>query len=215
MSVVSIAAAHLATEVGLAAREAGDLFIGKAREKAMLCPSAFVNDYYFCCVDRDFGPFFIKLCSYFPYNGKVCLNGHEYVKRQLEKRGVAYEALDNGILSCEDPKRLQRICDGLALRRATVSFASGYDVCRTPSAERTNSPATCEAGAELDDGGDEASLAVAPVDVGDELSVALDDAGRWHRVCRAFSSRAAPMLSSEIAWLVPLPSLGTAPGRSP
>src|SRR5215468_9686171 len=25
--------------------------------------------------DEDFGPFFIKFCSYFPYNAKLCLNG--------------------------------------------------------------------------------------------------------------------------------------------
>jgi hypothetical protein len=110
----------------------GVLFIGKAQEKAaairtrrrrnprtgasypdLYKTTALVNQYYFYCVDRDFGPFFIKLSSYFPYNGKVCINGHEYVKRQLERRGIAYEALDNGILSCEDRKALQRICDGL------------------------------------------------------------------------------------------------------
>jgi hypothetical protein len=26
---------------------------------------------------------------------------------------IAFEALDNGILSCKDPEALQRICDGL------------------------------------------------------------------------------------------------------
>jgi hypothetical protein len=70
-----------------------------------------VNHYYFYCVDDDFGPFFLKLCSYFPYNGRLCINGHEYVKRQLDKRGIAYEALDNGIAWCEDPEALQVICD--------------------------------------------------------------------------------------------------------
>ena len=63
-----------------------------------------VNHYYFYCVDEDFGPFFLKLCSYFPYNAKLCINGHEYLKRQLAKRGVAFEALDNGIKSCANPK---------------------------------------------------------------------------------------------------------------
>jgi hypothetical protein len=75
--------------------------------------SAMVNHYYFYCVDGDFGPFFLKFCSYFPYNAKLCINGNEYAKCQLRKRGIAFEALDNGILSCEDPKALQRICDGL------------------------------------------------------------------------------------------------------
>ena len=114
--------------------EEGVLFLGKAQEKAMVVrtetrrdqigtypwlirSTAMVNHYYFYCVDRDFGPFFIKFCSYFPYNGKVCLNGHEYVKRQLVKRGIRFEALDNGILSCSDPGRLQQICDSLTPKK--------------------------------------------------------------------------------------------------
>ena len=75
--------------------------------------SAMVNHYYFYCVDDDFGPFFLKFCSYFPYNAKLCINGNEYAKCQLRKRGIDFEALDNGVLSCADPKALQRICDGL------------------------------------------------------------------------------------------------------
>jgi hypothetical protein len=58
-----------------------------------------VNHYYIYAVDRDFGPFFLKFCTYFPFNAKLCLNGHEYAKRQLARRGIAFEALDNGILS--------------------------------------------------------------------------------------------------------------------
>jgi hypothetical protein len=37
--------------------------------------TAMVNHYYLYCVDEDFGPFFIKFCSYFPYGGRLCLNG--------------------------------------------------------------------------------------------------------------------------------------------
>jgi len=76
--------------------------------------SAMVNNYYIYAVDRDFGPFFLKFCSYFPFNAKLCLNGHEYAKRQLAQEGIAFEALDNGILSCAEPERLQKICDGLS-----------------------------------------------------------------------------------------------------
>jgi len=73
-----------------------------------------VNHFYFYGLDEDFGPFFLKLCTYFPYNAKLCLNVHEYVKRQLAKEGIAYEALDNGIRSCANPQRVQQICDDLS-----------------------------------------------------------------------------------------------------
>ena len=39
----------------------------------------------------------------------VCLTGHEYVKRQLARVGVAFEALDNGLLCCADPRRAQQL----------------------------------------------------------------------------------------------------------
>jgi hypothetical protein len=122
-----------ATYLAQFTQQEGVLFIGKAQEKAAVCrtekrrhpqtgqtypwlvrSTAMVNHYYIYAVDADFGPFFLKICSYFPYNAKLCLNGHEYLKRQLGKEGIAFEALDNGILSCADPGRLQEICTGLS-----------------------------------------------------------------------------------------------------
>jgi hypothetical protein len=113
--------------------EEGIVFVGKAQENTpvfrterrrnpqtgrsypwIVRRSAMVNNYYIYAVDRDFGPFFLKFCSYFPFNAKLCLNGHEYAKRQLTQEGIAFEALDNGVLSCADPGRLQQICDGLS-----------------------------------------------------------------------------------------------------
>jgi hypothetical protein len=116
--------------------EEGVVFVGKAQEKApvfrtekrrnprtgqsypwIVKSSAMVNQYYIYAVDRDFGPFFLKFCSYFPYNAKLCLNGHEYAKRQLRRKGIEFQALDNGVLSCADPKRLQTICEELSAEK--------------------------------------------------------------------------------------------------
>jgi hypothetical protein len=55
----------------------------------------------------------VKVCSYAPFSIQLCLNGHEWAKRQLDKRGIRYEALDNGFLSCSQPNKLQEICDSL------------------------------------------------------------------------------------------------------
>lgn len=105
------------------------LFVGKAQEKAtvirtytrtdpagytspgLMRSTAMVNQYYFYGHDDDFGPFFIKFSSYFPYNAKICLNGHEWLKRQLAKKNIAFEALDNGIRSCADPVEMQRLAE--------------------------------------------------------------------------------------------------------
>ena len=75
--------------------------------------SVSVNHYYFYVHDREWGPAFLKLGTYLPYPVKICLNGHEWVKQQLRRAGIAFTSLDNGFLTCADPSRLQTICDQL------------------------------------------------------------------------------------------------------
>jgi hypothetical protein len=72
-----------------------------------------VNQFYFYCLDADFGPFFLKFCSYFPYNAKLCINGNEWAKRQAAKAGIGFTALDNGFAAVDDPAGVQVICDRL------------------------------------------------------------------------------------------------------
>jgi hypothetical protein len=70
-----------------------------------------VGVYYFYICDPDFGPGFIKICTYFPYPAKVWLNGHEWAKRQADHAGIDYLALSNGFAACNRPEALQAICD--------------------------------------------------------------------------------------------------------
>jgi hypothetical protein len=98
------------TQSYLAEHDGGEavLYVGRAQEKAgvmrterrydprtgasyawLVKASALVNHFYFYCFDDDFGPFFLKFCSYFPYNAKLCINGHEWAKRQAAKKGAA------------------------------------------------------------------------------------------------------------------------------
>ena len=75
-----------------------------------------VNQFYVYALDADFGPFFLKFGSYFPYTGRVCLNGHEYAKRRAATAGIGFTALDNGFAALDDPAdvaAVQEICDGL------------------------------------------------------------------------------------------------------
>jgi len=113
-------------------RDEGVYLIGRAQERTrvfrtekrrnpitgksypwIVASTAIPNHYYFYAVDSDFGPFFIKFCTYFPYNAKLCINGNEWAKRQATKAGIGYTALDNGFACCTDPERLQSTCSGL------------------------------------------------------------------------------------------------------
>ena len=75
--------------------------------------SVSVNHYYFYLHDREWGPAFVKVGTYLPYPVRVCLNGHEWAKQQLRQVDIGFSSLDNGFLTCDDPTRLQAICDGL------------------------------------------------------------------------------------------------------
>ena len=117
----------------------GLLFVGKAQDKAsvfrtekrrdargvypwIIRSTAMVNHYYVYLVDKDFGPLFIKFCSYFPYPAKLCLNGHEWLKRQLTQREIPFEPLDNGIRSTGQATRGQRIADTLDAAKIDAVF---------------------------------------------------------------------------------------------
>ena len=70
-----------------------------------------VGVYYFYILDPDFGPGFIKICTYFPYPAKVWVNGHEWAKRQATRAGIGFRALANGFAACDEPDPIQQICD--------------------------------------------------------------------------------------------------------
>jgi len=109
----------------------GVLFIGRAQEKTSLFrtekrhtddgrsypwivkTTGVVNHFYVYAVDSDFGPFFLKFCSYFPYNAKLCVNGNEWAKRQVAKAGIGFAPLDNAFAAVDDVAAVQTICSSL------------------------------------------------------------------------------------------------------
>ena len=120
-------------------KKQGVVMIGKAQEKALgykaqrkvqgkrvwfdySRQSLNVTYYYFYILDEEFGLFFIKVCTYLPFDVKVCFNGHERAKQQLRKEGIGFEALSNGFLSCQNPERLQVICHQLNAEKIQALF---------------------------------------------------------------------------------------------
>lgn len=128
----------------------GVLFVGRAQEKALVWrtqrrynqagepyawlvrSTAFINYFYFYCLDEDFGPFFIKFSSYFPYTAKLCINGNECAKRQAAKAGIGFEALDNGFASVDDVAGLQAICDSLGPAQIDALLRKWLRILPTP-----------------------------------------------------------------------------------
>ena len=140
--------------------EEGVLFVGRAQEKTVLFrterrrdatgvaypwivkTTGMVNHFYVYAVDRDFGPFFLKFCSYFPYNAKLCLNGHEWAKRKPSRPGSRSPRWTTGSPLALTPPRCRRSAIGSARSRSMRCCASGWRSCRTRSPRRTGPPAT-------------------------------------------------------------------------
>jgi hypothetical protein len=81
-----------------------------------------VGVYYFYVLDPDFGPGFIKICTFFPYPAKVWVNGHEWAKRQAARAGLGFTPLGNGFAACAQPDALQEICDGFGPEKVQGFF---------------------------------------------------------------------------------------------
>ena len=81
-----------------------------------------VSVFYFYVLDAEFGAGFIKICTYFPYPAKVWINGHEWAKRQATKAGLTFTELANGFATCQQPERLQAICDRLNAAKIQAFF---------------------------------------------------------------------------------------------
>jgi hypothetical protein len=98
----------------------------KSREKARVAVSfpkrgnhiellpRFVWQYYFYLQDAEFGRMFLRICPYFPFNARVCLNGHEWLACGLRREGISFQQCGNAFRTCAQPARLQELADRFA-----------------------------------------------------------------------------------------------------
>jgi hypothetical protein len=75
-----------------------------------------VIQYNFYIRDRDWGRLFVRMCPYFPFSARVCLNQHHWIARRLRDEGIPFQQCTNAFLRCADPERLQAIADSLTPR---------------------------------------------------------------------------------------------------
>lgn len=68
---------------------------------------------YFYYVDREFGLMHVRLQTWFPFTIQVCINGREWLSRQMDKAGIRYTQRDNCFTDIEDLPAAQRLMDSL------------------------------------------------------------------------------------------------------
>src|SRR5262249_47324064 len=74
----------------------------------------FVWQYYFHLRDADFGRMFLRIGPSFPFNARLCINGHEWLACRLRDEGIAFQQCGNAFRTCAQPERLQELADPFA-----------------------------------------------------------------------------------------------------
>ncbi len=90
-----------------------------------------VGQYNFYVNDRRWGRMFVRVCPYFPFSARVCLNQHHWLANRLREEHLQFQQCSNAFLNCHDPKRLQELADWLT-SRDLLSCAQKWRAALTP-----------------------------------------------------------------------------------
>ncbi|MEX2188980.1 MAG: hypothetical protein WD875_19385 [Pirellulales bacterium] len=77
---------------------------------------------YFYLVDREFGMMHVRLQTWLPMTMQICINGREYLARQLDAAGIGYERRDNCFTRIDNLPAAQRQMDRLTNRKFAKVF---------------------------------------------------------------------------------------------
>lgn len=66
---------------------------------------------YFYFMDRELGFMHVRLQSWLPFMIQIYINGHEWLAKQLDKKGIPYEKLENAFVGIQDCQIAQKIAD--------------------------------------------------------------------------------------------------------
>ena len=65
--------------------------------------------YYFYIRDEELGALAVYVASFLPFHTTYYLNGHHFIARELQRRGVRYRKDDNSFLACADRLNAKQI----------------------------------------------------------------------------------------------------------
>lgn len=65
--------------------------------------------YYF--LDKNFGRFYVRIQTWFPFTIQVYVNGHDWLAQQLTHRGIGFEQRDNAFTKLDNPQAAQKLAD--------------------------------------------------------------------------------------------------------
>ena len=75
-----------------------------------------VKQYNFYLRDAEWGPMFVRVCPYFPFSARICLNQHHWLARKMKQAGMRFTQSGNAFRHCSDPAALQEMADSLTAK---------------------------------------------------------------------------------------------------
>ena len=90
--------------------------IGKDPEKKKLVLKSALRKCLFLygyLIDEAFGWLSVRIQSWYPFTVQVCVNGREWLGRQMDRAGIRYERRDNCFSWIEDPAKAQALMEGM------------------------------------------------------------------------------------------------------
>jgi len=75
-----------------------------------------VNQFNLYLKDKRWGRMFVRMCPYFPFSARVCLNQHHWLAIRMTEESIDFQQSTNAFLRCGDPARLQELADSLTTR---------------------------------------------------------------------------------------------------
>jgi hypothetical protein len=125
----------------LKAREPARILIaiGKDDRWHLQYARRWVDQYNFYLLDREWGRLFVRVCPYFPFSARVCLNQHHWLANRLRGEGVTFRQCGNAFVTCSDPAHLQQLADSLTARdleRCAQKWLRAFTPFFTPTERR-------------------------------------------------------------------------------
>lgn len=101
----------------LRAREPGRILVANGNKKDdkwhLQMTQRWVIQYNFYVNDARWGRMFVRVCPYFPFTARVCLNQHHWLAVRMREEGIGFQQCSNAFLKCSHPERLQELADSL------------------------------------------------------------------------------------------------------
>jgi hypothetical protein len=114
----------------LKAREPARILIAKGNTRGdrghLEIAQRWVNQYNIYWNDAHWGRMFVRICPYFPFSARICLNQHHGRANRMRQESIDFRQCSHAFLQCGNPQRLPELADSFPPRIFSLAGKSGW-----------------------------------------------------------------------------------------